>query len=65
MLSGQALFTGNLTYLEFVYKVTGFMDRLYIFEFKLGGKDPGASAEDALEQIEKKDYLGPWKALLV
>jgi hypothetical protein len=34
---------------------------VYCFEFKLGGKGKAVSAEDALRQIDGKDYLLPWR----
>jgi hypothetical protein len=34
-------------------------DRVYVFEFKLGG---GGSAEDAIRQIDEKGYMIPYSA---
>jgi hypothetical protein len=34
-------------------------DRVYVFEFKL---DPGGTVEDALKQIEDREYPGPYAA---
>jgi hypothetical protein len=36
-------------------------DYVYCFEFKLRRKGASVSAEDALGQIDSKDYLLPWR----
>jgi len=40
-------------------------DSVYVFEFKITGGKPGKSektAQDALEQIDEKDYMEPYRA---
>jgi hypothetical protein len=36
---------------------------VYCFEFKLGGGGKKVSAEEALRQIESKEYLLPWRGI--
>jgi hypothetical protein len=38
-------------------------DYLYCFEFKLGGEGKRVTAEEALRQIESREYLLPWRGL--
>ena len=37
-------------------------DSVYVFEFKITGGKFEKTAEAALEQIDEKDYLGPYRA---
>jgi hypothetical protein len=37
-------------------------ESVYVFEFKITDGESGKTAEDALKQIEEKDYMGPYRA---
>jgi hypothetical protein len=37
-------------------------DAVYVFEFKITGGKSVKTAEDALKQIDEKDYMGPYRA---
>jgi hypothetical protein len=37
-------------------------DSVYVFEFKIAGGESGKTANDALKQIDEKDYMAPYRA---